>query len=89
MKFQFQSTLFLWAALLVVLCLSSVNAAPIAGEPLATSAEPIAAGDIETRGLGDGTLQIPTDTKVEETNTGNKKNVMCGYRYMAAFYGCM
>ncbi|KAG0249749.1 hypothetical protein BG011_008977, partial [Mortierella polycephala] len=85
---KFQSTLFLWAALLVVLCLSSVNALPITEEQVASSAEPIAAGDIETRGLNDGKLQIPTDTTVDETNKGGNKKVNCGYRYMAAFYGC-
>ncbi|KAF9192273.1 hypothetical protein BGZ51_005842 [Haplosporangium sp. Z 767] len=86
---KFQSTLFLWAALLVVLCLSSVNAMPIAEEQVASSAEPIAAGDVETRGLGDGTLLIPTDTKIDESNTGANKKVNCGYRYKAAWYGCM
>ncbi|KAG0253989.1 hypothetical protein BG011_006035, partial [Mortierella polycephala] len=76
---KFQSTPFLWATLLVTLSLSlsqsSVSAIPVAVKYEKTSLdEPIATGDIETRGLSDGRLKIPTDTKVEETNIDGTKN---------------
>ncbi|KAF9182886.1 hypothetical protein BGZ51_004362 [Haplosporangium sp. Z 767] len=75
---KFQSTPFLWTTLLAILSLSlslsSVSAIPVAGEYEASLSEPNANGNIETRGLSDGKLQIPTDIEVEETNTdGTKK----------------
>ncbi|KAF9180525.1 hypothetical protein BGZ50_006168 [Haplosporangium sp. Z 11] len=76
---------FLWAIFLVVLSLaSSVHALPVAEpyevEAAAAVTEPIASGDIETRGLGDGGLMIPTDTTIDETNNSGNKKVNCGYQ---------
>ncbi|KAF9972967.1 hypothetical protein BGZ75_001310, partial [Mortierella antarctica] len=86
MKFQATS---IFAAVLVVLSLSAVNAVPIEGQTEAEAVLPVADATEPLLTRGDGTFAIPEDTKVEETNNGGKKVNGCGYRSFFTYHSCL
>ncbi|KAF9944325.1 hypothetical protein BGZ70_004782 [Mortierella alpina] len=83
MKFQATS---IFAAVLVVLSLSAVNAVPIEGQ--AEAVLPVAAASDPLLTRGDGTFAVPEDTKVEETNNVEKVSG-CGYRSFFTYHSCL
>ncbi|KAF9571906.1 hypothetical protein EC968_010559 [Mortierella alpina] len=87
MKFQATS---IFAAVLLVLSLSAVNAIPIDGQPEAEAVLPVAAAASDpllTR--GDAAFSIPADTKIAETNNGGKKLTGCGFRSFFTYHSCL
>ncbi len=87
MKFQTSS---IFAAVLVVLSFSAVNALPFDGQAEPEAVLPVAAAAVEpllTR--GDGTFVVPEDAKVDETNNAGKKVNGCGYRSFFTYHSCL
>ncbi|KAF9271664.1 hypothetical protein BGZ68_003260 [Mortierella alpina] len=83
MKFQATS---IFAAVLVVLSLSAVNAIPVDGQ---AEAEAVAAATEPLLTRGDGTFAVPADTKIAETNNGGKKLTGCGFRSFFTYHSCL
>ncbi|KAG0210346.1 hypothetical protein BGX28_009398 [Mortierella sp. GBA30] len=85
---KFEATLFIWAALLVIMSLSAVNALPVEGQVKPESIEAVdpTAADFETR--GDGKFRLPEDVKVD-TNNGGKKLTGCGFRSFFTYHSCL
>ncbi|KAF9931651.1 hypothetical protein BGZ67_005225 [Mortierella alpina] len=84
MKFQATS---IFAAVLVVLSLSAVNAIPVDGQPEAEAALPGITEPLLTR--GDAAFSVPADTKIAETNNGGKKLTGCGFRSFFTYHSCL
>ncbi|KAF9955854.1 hypothetical protein BGZ70_010087 [Mortierella alpina] len=80
MKFN---TTSVWAAFLVVLSLSVVNAIPVDQAEIAA----LSADELLTR--GDGTFAIPEDAKVEEVPEASKKVSGCGFRSFFTYHSCL
>ncbi|KAF9930638.1 Twinfilin-1 [Mortierella alpina] len=81
MKFN---TTSVWAAFLVVLSLSVVNAIPV--DQAEAAAAVLSADELLTR--GDGTFAIPEDAKVEEVPEASKKVTGCGFRSFFTYHSC-
>ncbi|CAO3571547.1 unnamed protein product [Mortierella alpina] len=86
MKFQVTS---IFAAVLVVLSLSAVNAIPVDGQAEAAAVLAVDAASDPLLTRGDAAFSIPADTKIAETNNGGKKLTGCGFRSFFTYHSCL
>ncbi|KAF9951987.1 hypothetical protein BGZ72_006588 [Mortierella alpina] len=81
---KFQSTHLISAAVLIIMSLSAVNALPVDAQLELEGAQ-----SVEISSRAESTFEIPTDTKVEESNSNGKKLTGCGFRSFFTYHSCL
>ncbi|KAF9941124.1 hypothetical protein BGZ75_008286 [Mortierella antarctica] len=81
---KIQSTRFVSAALLVIMALSAVSALPVDAQVEIDGVQ-----TVEISSRSESTFEIPTDAKVEESSSNNKKLTGCGFRSFFTYHSCL